>query len=119
MHLPKSIVYALTLFVCVYGFYTARAESVTRFYREQSDYTRTAYNQLQEQEKTVQDVKRIILTGITEEQQTSLNAYLFRVYAKNQHADIMYRDSQPATKAPGDVIINMNGFAPYYPESEK
>lgn len=119
IRLPQSIAYAITLLVCVYGFYTARTESLTRFHREQSDYTRTAYNQLQKQQKEVQDVKRIILIGITDEQQTSLNAYLFRVYAKNQHADIIYRDSQPATKAPGDVIINMTGFAPYYPESEK
>lgn len=119
IRLPKSIVYTLTFLVCVYGFYAARTESLTRFYREQSDYTRGAYNQLQEQEKTVADVKRIVLVGIAEDQQTSLKAYLFRVYAKNLHADIMYAAFIPIKRETGDIIINMSDMNPYYPESEK
>lgn len=102
-----------------YGYTNARSMELTRFYREQSEYTRNAYHQLLEQEKTTGEEQRIILVGIIPEQETSLNAYLFRVYAKNPQADIIYTESIPDMKRPGDIIINMTGIAPYYPESEK
>jgi hypothetical protein len=111
--------YALSLLCVIYGITNARDPELTRFYREQSAYTQHAYKELIRQEKMIGEVKRIILVGIDPDQQTSLNAYLFRLYAKNPHADIMYRDSDPAIKEQTDVVINMTGIIPYYPESEK
>ncbi len=127
IRLPKILAYSIAIFLIIYGFQAARSEHLTRFYRQQSDYTRNALQQLQEQEKTGEYTKRIILMGITEEQRTSLNAYLFRVYTKNPQADIIYADSTgglprvaPSTDGrSGDIIINMSGSTPYYPESEK
>ena len=97
----------------------ARDNNLTRFYKEQSAYTQEAYRQLKEQETPNILAKNIILVGITEEQETSLNAYLFRLYAKNPHADIIYKDDLPKQTQEGDIIINMAGIQPYYPESEK
>ncbi|OGY32966.1 MAG: hypothetical protein A3C02_02405 [Candidatus Andersenbacteria bacterium RIFCSPHIGHO2_02_FULL_45_11] len=119
LRIPKLAIYTLVLLSGIYGYQTARAEHLIRFYREQSEYTRNAYHQLRKQEELIQGAKRIILIGITEEQETSLNAYLFRVYAKNPHADIIYAASMPPRQEPGDIIINMSGVIPYYPESEK
>lgn len=109
----------LCAILVVYGYQNARSEDLNRFYTEQSDYTREAYTQLKAQEQEISEEKRIILVGIIPEQETSLNAYLFRLYAKNPQADIIYRDSLPETKEVGDVIINMIGITPYYPDSEK
>ena len=115
----KVVFYALCAILAIYGYQVARDTTLTRFYREQSAYTQEAYRQLQEQEKPSIQTKRIVLIGITEEQETSLNAYLFRLYAKNPHADIIYRQDIPAEIQEGDVMINMTGITPYYPESEK
>lgn len=125
--IPKKwngIWYLLCIAVCIYGFATARDQSLTRFAREQSAYTQYAYRQLLHEETNTPQEKRIILIGITPDQQTSLNAYLFRLYAKNPNADIIYADSLAALPAEasakaGDIIINMTGIVPYYPESEK
>lgn len=120
--IPKKmrlIWYIFALLVFIYGFNTARNPELTRFAREQSAYTHTAYNQLLREEHNTLAEKRIIIVGITHDQQTSLNAYLFRLYAKNPNADIIYAATLPETKQPGDVIINMTGIIPYYPESEK
>lgn len=119
--LPLSpfVFFGLSAVLIIYGYQNARSEDLNRFYKEQSNYTREAYNQLREQEKTVSEEKRIVLVGITPDQETSLNAYLFRLYAKNPQTDIMYTDSIPETSTPGDIIINMIGIAPYYPDSEK
>ncbi len=115
----STLFYGLSILLVAYGAMNARDPELTRFYREQSAYTRHAYEELVYQEQTIQEVKRIILVGITPDQQTSLNAYLFRLYAKNPHADIMYRDSVPPSTEPTDVVIDMTNIIPYYPESEK
>lgn len=116
---PRIVVTGLTLLLVAYGYSVARNERLTRFHREQSAYTLDAYTQLQKQQEGLESVKRIMLTGITEEQETSLNAYLFRIYAKNPDTDIIYYDSPPQKKLPGDIIITMDNKQPYYPESEK
>ncbi|OGG41689.1 hypothetical protein A2837_00115 [Candidatus Kaiserbacteria bacterium RIFCSPHIGHO2_01_FULL_46_22] len=113
------IFYAICAVLAVYGYQMARDNNLTRFYKEQSAYTQEAYRQLKEQETPNILAKNIILVGITEEQETSLNAYLFRLYAKNPHADIIYKDDLPKQTQEGDIIINMAGIQPYYPESEK
>lgn len=119
-HLNTKIIPIIgCVIVVVYGYTVARDPQLTRFYREQSTYTQMAYIQLKAQEQEVQDEQRVILVGITEDQKTSLNAYLFRVFAKNPHAEITYADSTPSTRLPGDIIIVMTGISPYYPESEK
>ena len=120
--IPKkwdSIWHTLCIIVCIYGFTTARDQNLTRFAREQSAYTQYAYQQLLHEEESTPQEKRIILVGITPDQETSLNAYLFRLYAKNPNADIIYLATMPERKQQGDVIINMTGIIPYYPESEK
>ncbi len=119
---PKKYPAVFTLLIVtstIYGYTTARNEDLSRFYREQSAYTQEAYRQLREYEHMHGPARRIVLVGITEEQQTSLNAYLFRIYAKDPHADIIYRQEIPQTMVSGDAIINMTGIQPYYPESEK
>jgi hypothetical protein len=125
--IPKKtylIWYVLICIALLYGFNIARDPQLTKFFQEQSAYTHEAYNQLKTQEIHISDEKRIILIGITPDQQTSLNAYLFRLYAKNPNADIIYAKSleslpREALGQSGDVIINMTGIIPYYPESEK
>ncbi|MCE9642738.1 MAG: hypothetical protein K8Q97_00275 [Candidatus Andersenbacteria bacterium] len=120
--IPKKLPiswYALCIIVCMYGFITARNPELTRFFREQSAYTQYAYQQLLHEEINTPQEKRIILIGIVPDQETSLNAYLFRLYAKNPNADIIYAATMPEKKEQGDVIINMTGIVPYYPESEK
>lgn len=115
----KYVFYALSATLAVYGYQIARDNNLTRFYREQSAYTQEAYRQLKEQENPNIPATSIILVGITDEQETSLNAYLFRLYAKNPHADIIYKDDLPEQLQAGNIIINMTGIQPYYPESEK
>lgn len=119
LRVPKATFIVGSTILTIYGFTIARDPNITRFYREQSAYTRHAYNQLQEQEQRTQDIKRIIIHGIIPDQVTMLNAYLFRVHAKNPNADIVYTDSMPTDVLPTDIIINMSGVAPYYPEREK
>jgi hypothetical protein len=116
---PKPLMIALALALAYYGFTTARSEELTRFYREQSMYTRTAYMQLKEEESLKPNYERIMLIGITPDQETSLNAYLFRVYAKHPNADILYAEEEPTAPDPKTISINMSGIEPYYPESEK
>lgn len=125
--IPKKmsiLLYAMSFVIVMYGYIIARDSNLNRFFIEQSAYTKTAYAQLKEQEKNNPEEKRIILVGIIEDQETSLNAYLFRVFAKNKHAEILYADSlenlpREADRRSGDIVINMTGITPYYPESEK
>ncbi len=119
LRVRKEVFYALSFVALIYGFMNTRNETLTRFYREQSAYTKDAYNQLVNQESRNGPAKRVIFTGITEDQKTSLNAYVIRLYSKNPNADIIYTDTVPAVKEDDDIIINMSGITPYYPESEK
>ena len=114
-----ALLLCCTGIVAMHGFDIFRSNQLTRFYREQSNYVKTAYTQLRTQEKNISPEKRIVIIGVAEDQYTTMNAYLFRLYAKNPNADIIYAATMPEKKEQGDVIINMTGIIPYYPESEK
>lgn len=90
-----------------------RFSTETRYYREQAEYVQQAYTQLQQQEKHVATEKRIVLAGVIEEQISSVSAYLFRLYAKNPQAEIIYLATPPTEQLPTDIIINMSGIRPY------
>ncbi|MEO6077425.1 MAG: hypothetical protein ABIP54_01420 [Candidatus Andersenbacteria bacterium] len=109
----KALFPLFIIIIVIYGFMTMRFSTETRYYREQAEYVQQAYTQLQQQEKHVATEKRIVLAGVIEEQISSVSAYLFRLYAKNPQAEIIYLATPPTEQLPTDIIINMSGIRPY------
>lgn len=122
-HLKKSrvgeIMILLSFCVATYGFWVARYDEKTRFYTDQSNYTREANTQFQLQKNRVTGDTIIYLVGIPTHQYTSLNAFLFRLYSPASFASIMRSNTVPVTLRDQDIVIDMRTVRAYYPEYER
>lgn len=105
--------------ITIYGFWQARVPERTRFYHEQSAYIEAAANQYAAQRDRAVPESRIYLIGVAPQQETSLNAYLFRLLHPYYPLQIVRQNQPPQERELHDIVIDMRGHDPYYPEHER
>lgn len=115
IHAPVAV--GLISILLLYGFWQARLPERTRLYREQSAYSWQALQQFTNQRSHFQPDSTVYLTGVTEEQTTSINSYLFTL-ATSQPFTLVRTDTPPNSRLPHDVVITMSGYNAYYPEND-
>lgn len=115
----KSIGAIAIIAFSVYGFWQARLPQRTLFYRDQSAYIRAATQQYEMQRSKADENSTLYLVGVVPHQETSLNAYLFRLLHPYYPLHIVRQNQPPQQLELHDIVIDMRGIDAYYPEHER